>query len=177
MQLLISFAPSIIYKSLILMIQRIQSIYLTAVFLISVFLYFLPVSAHLANETTNGVYYKMDMFSIYKIEGSVQTVVQPVSFNAAFNGVMGLIALVCLFQFKKRPLQLKLCNVLMLLGICFFALLFYETDRMIPGDAGNYKTIYLPGIYLAVVQVVFVFLAKQAIKKDDALVRSVDRIR
>ena len=119
----------------------------------------------------------MDMFNVYKVDGAVETIVQPVMFNVAFNGIIGLISLVCLFQFKKRALQLKLCNVLMLFCVSFFALLFYETDRMIPGDAGGYKTIYLPGIYLAAVQIVFVFLAKQSIKKDDDLVRSVDRIR
>ena len=65
----------------------------------------------------------------------------------------------------------------MLLCLAFIGLLFYESDSFLPGEPSTYKTIYLPAVYMAVIQVVFVYLARQAIKKDDELVRSVDRIR
>lgn len=158
------------------MIQRIQSVYLLLVIALCTSVYFLPLSSKISITDTTLVY-KMDAFNIYQIKAGEASIFSAVLFNSIINGVIGFLSLFAIFKFKNRGLQLKICKILLLISTAFFALLFYETDRMIPGTSNDFKTIYLPGIYAAVIIPILVFMALKAIKKDDDLVRSVDRIR
>lgn len=158
------------------MIQRIQSVYLLIVVLLSASVFFLPISSKIGITDTS-VIFKMDTFNIYQLKGADTVVINNVIFNTFINAAIGLLALFALFKFKSRGLQVKICKTLLLICAAFIALLFYETDRMIPGSSTDFKTIYLPAIYAAVVMPILVFMALKAIRKDDDLVRSVDRIR
>lgn len=170
------FLPNCLNEVLNHMIQRIQTVYLFLVFLLSVSIYFLPISSKIGIDG-NSVLYKADAFKIFQVNNGEVTVVADVIFNTLINGAIGLLALFAIFKFKSRGLQLKVCNVLMMFCLVFVALLFYETDRMIPGSNADFRTIYLPGIYAACLMPLLIFMAQRAIKKDDDLVRSVDRIR
>ncbi len=59
--------------------------------------------------------------------------------------------------------------------LVIIALVFYTSDTIANGL--DQKVIFKIGSYLPWVQFVFVFLAHRAIKKDDELVRSADRLR
>lgn len=163
------------FKNLI-MIQRIQTLYLLSVLILSIVNNFIPVSSKVG-ITDGSVAYRLDMLNIVKIENGQTTILESVFFNMAVNGSIGLLALLVIFLYKKRSLQLKVCKLIMLLSLCLIGLLFYETDRLVPGSSDSFKIIYLPAIYVSVVIPVFIFLAQKAIKRDDELVRSVDRIR
>lgn len=158
------------------MIQRIQSVYLLFVALLSASIFFLPVSSKIG-ITDSSIIYKMDAFNIYQLNGEDSTIVTSVTFNTFINSAIGLLSLFAVFRYKSRGMQVKLCKTLLLICAAFIGLLFYETDRMIPGTSADFKTIYLPAIYAAVIMPILVFMALKAIKKDDDLVRSVDRIR
>lgn len=92
-------------------------------------------------------------------------------------GLAGLNALFIIFQYKKRQLQIKLCalNYLLLSGAlcaCYFSI--KEANSLLT-DVG--KGQFLFGFYVPVIAIVLHFLAIRFIRKDEALVRSVDRIR
>jgi len=84
--------------------------------------------------------------------------------------VTGLLALLIIFFYKKRPLQLRLC----VLGIALEALLIFLYYReVITFSQGTYSLwAILHGL-----TVILFFLAARAINKDEKLIRNSDRLR
>jgi hypothetical protein len=86
-----------------------------------------------------------------------------------------LLAIVTMF--KNRKLQLILGRLSYLLILGYFVLLYWWTDQiagiLVPGSEAAYGA----GIYFPVAALAFVFLANRAIKKDEDLVKSLDRLR
>ncbi|MEM9931152.1 MAG: DUF4293 domain-containing protein [Bacteroidota bacterium] len=88
----------------------------------------------------------------------------------------GAIFLVAIFLFKNRPLQMKLASLgLFLAGVGFGGGLYeYFTDI----DAARSDAV-VPDFGLALIPliVIFGYLARRYINKDEKLVRSADRLR
>ena len=156
------------------MIQRIQSIFLLIVVILSAVLFFVPV-AELAG--INVLYVQ----SIIKVCDTAEagSCINPTYYIAALNGLVGLIALITIFLFTNRKRQMLLGNLNMLLIIAMIVLVFYTIDK----NTGSIKSgvelmaVYKIGAYLPVLMLIFTFLANRFIKKDEELVRSADRIR
>jgi len=125
------------------MIQRLQSLYLLLLFIFSAYLFFAlrPVQT----DTLFAAYY-----------GFVLTPV---------------LSLVCLLWFKKRPIQARLCVLLLMVQVVQIG--FYLPSLMQPG--GNGESILV--VVLSGIHFILLLLARRGILKDEALVRSVDRIR
>jgi hypothetical protein len=147
------------------MIQRIQSVYLFGVAILSVVLFFTPfgeVSGYTltATELSNG-----------------EEVLKNTLPLAIVIGTAIVLALLTAFMFKNRKLQIKLCALSMIMqaGILAIAMFLYLDGTAT--ELGDVKPTYALGIYLPVMGMVLSFLASKAIKKDDNLVKSVDRIR
>ncbi len=85
-----------------------------------------------------------------------------------------LIVIVAIFQFKNRQNQFVLNRVAIL--IQFFLLGFFVYRALsVPGEGlTSEKGI---GAFVPIVSIVLLALANRAIKKDEDLVKSVDRIR
>lgn len=85
-----------------------------------------------------------------------------------------LISLVTIFMFKNRKLQFVLDRLNILLN--FFLLgVFVYWSLSLPGEVDiSEKGI---GMFLPIISIVFLVLANKAIKKDEDLVKSVDRLR
>lgn len=82
-----------------------------------------------------------------------------------------LLTLITLFLYKKRVLQARMCMLIMVFQISLIAYYsFYLVNNII------FDTSY-PSLGVSIILVVFLFLARRSILKDEALVRSVDRIR
>jgi protein-S-isoprenylcysteine O-methyltransferase Ste14 len=77
------------------------------------------------------------------------------------------------FSFKNRPQQVKiiLFTILMLLGL--LGLFIFFTTFSFSGAQISFKT----GVVLPLVAIILDYLAIRGIKKDEALIRSIDRIR
>ncbi len=89
----------------------------------------------------------------------------------------GVIALVSIFLFKNRPLQLKLGYIIiilaMLLPLASF-LLFMNESAMLDTSA---NVIDQAGLYIPGLAILFGFLSNYFIRKDERLVKSMDRLR
>ena len=84
--------------------------------------------------------------------------------------ITALLALLIIFFYKKRPLQLRLC----VLGILLEALLIFLYYRQVTTFAiGTYS---LWAILHSLVVILFV-LAARAINKDEKLIKDSDRLR
>lgn len=92
--------------------------------------------------------------------------------------LLALFPIIILALFKKRPLQMRLCASAMLAYTAMLLLLVSGINtslQVIPGEhlAGTYGW----GLLLPLIGVILLFLASRAIRKDEALVRSADRLR
>ena len=88
--------------------------------------------------------------------------------------ISALISLVTIFLFKNRKLQFVLGRLNILLNLILLGLFVYWS-LMVPGESNiSEKGI---GMLIPFISIVFLVLANKAIKKDEDLVKSVDRLR
>ena len=149
------------------MIQRIQSLWLLLAFGTAILMYFFPV-IQLTPE--NGLYiFDYDSISIAGIDNLIQSGY----IVAGLLGIIAFLSFVGIFLFKKRMLQMRICTFISLLIIFLVGLITYFSL-----SSGNKvaATIGLSAI-LPIIIFIFVLMARRAVKKDEDLVKSVDRIR
>jgi uncharacterized membrane protein len=81
-----------------------------------------------------------------------------------------------IFLFKKRGLQVWFVNIAFLLHVVLIILIFlYYISKF--ETLYNTKSSYQFGIFIPIVSLVCIILASRTIRKDEALVRSSDRLR
>jgi len=158
------------------MIQRIQTLYLSLAFIAMALLFAFPLAQFFAE---NGAY----IFSVKGLKNMVPG--DPNAFNPMIFlpliivaiGI-GLLALYTISQFKNRSFQIKLTNVGVLSSVALIMGIFFLYIPMIEKKINivpDYSKAY--GIYMPLIALVFMVMANRAIKRDDKLVRSADRLR
>jgi hypothetical protein len=87
-----------------------------------------------------------------------------------------ILALISIFQYKNRTLQIKLCRVGLVLSIIVLCLTIFWS-RLFIGNA--LKDIYIIswGTFILFLNPIFFYTASRFILRDEELVRSVDRLR
>ncbi|AVR45562.1 DUF4293 domain-containing protein [Christiangramia fulva] len=136
------------------MLQRIQTVYLLLAVIVSAGLIFVfPVW-----ETSEGTeVYAIDQLLIFGM------------FLAS-----AALSLVSIFMFKNRKLQFVLGRLNIILNL-FLLGVFVYWSLSLPGEMDiSEKGI---GMFLPIVSIVLLVLANKAIKRDEDLVKSVDRLR
>lgn len=147
------------------MIQRIQTIYI----LISTVLIGLLLLLPFADIVAGG---KVLLFNIQGIsyEGDVEQDGLPI---ALFVGVIFLLHLVTIFLYKKRILQIRLLTfgILLMLGLfgMFYFFTYYSFSRA--------EISFNVAVVFPLIAIILDYLAIRNIGKDEALIRSIDRIR
>jgi nitric oxide reductase large subunit len=153
-------------------LQRIQSIYLFLSALAGTTLFVAPVSAFFNGEQT--LFYKQ----LKLVSGGNTPPVTEQDFLVPFlAAVSAALSLVIIFLFKKRPVQIRLVRMNMLLVMGVIALILFYVEKLVSHYFPEPRAVYLWGAYLPFLQVVFLLLAARAIKKDEELVKAADRIR
>lgn len=146
------------------MIQRIQTVYLALVELIFISLFFVPVFDRHFNNTNIVTHQTLSDL--------------PLLMAGTF--ILSAIAVATIFQFKKRPLQIKLCNLGMILSLIVFAAVT-AFPKLFSGEVTvtniHFQTSFGIGTWFIAAPAFLFFLASRAIKKDEELVRSADRLR
>ncbi len=143
------------------MIQRIQTIYLLLSSIASgglIFIFNLWISK-------GEKIFVLDLFSNKSI--SLQLI--PIMFF-----ISSILAIVNIFIFNNRKLQFVIGRILILINLFLLGLLIYQS-LMISGEISvSEKGI---GMFLPILAILLLVLANNAIKKDEDLVKSVDRLR
>ncbi|MDR1783508.1 MAG: DUF4293 domain-containing protein [Dysgonamonadaceae bacterium] len=102
----------------------------------------------------------------------------PVHLFSTVFGAASLFALITIFLYKNRKVQVKFTYTLIFLAIVFLLfgswILYKNFVESMCLDALDYAPFF---IVSALVMLIFASLALRAIKKDEKLVRSLDRIR
>ncbi|WP_299336133.1 DUF4293 domain-containing protein [uncultured Psychroserpens sp.] len=136
------------------MIQRIQTIYLLLAAAVSAGLIFV---VHLwVNNDDMLVYAKDEYLYLGLFLGSA------------------LLSLISIFSYKNRKFQFVLGRLNIILN--FILLGFFVYQLLIPPGESNISEKGV-GIFIPILSIVLLVMANKAIKKDEDLVKSVDRLR
>ncbi len=157
------------------MIQRIQTVYFLAIAVLSAITFFVPV-ANLYNAV-NVLLYKLNYQGLVLVDGETPLVLNNLATWSLklISGIIPLVALVTIFLYKKRVLQVRLSFINMLLMFGYYAILFIcliQGARSMEAD----WNLRIPAAF-PLVCVVLDWLAIRAIGKDEALIRSLNRLR
>lgn len=136
------------------MIQRIQTIYLvvSAIVIGALFMWF-PV--------------------VIGTDGSViMERSEPLIFGLIFISIA--LAIISILSFKKRQLQFVLNRLNIISNFVLLGVFVYRSLKVSGETLVSEKGI---GVLLPIISIVFLVLANKAIKKDEDLVKSVDRLR
>tara|TARA_B110000046_G_scaffold167334_1_gene184913 strand:+ start:9932 stop:10363 length:432 start_codon:yes stop_codon:yes gene_type:complete len=143
------------------MIQRIQTIYLFLASVVSGVLIFV----FNLWKTLKEQIFVLDLFS----KESFAFKVIPLMFITS-----SILSLVTMSLYKDRKLQFVIGRIIILINLFLLGLLIY-LSLTLPGETSvSEKGI---GMFLPILVVLLIVLANKAIKKDEDLVKSVDRLR
>ncbi len=147
------------------MLQRIQSVYILLSIVLLGLLFRLPI----AELTSRGEIFSFTVFGIFRGNEKNIDGILLVCFTLAIL----LLHLFVLFSYKKRIRQIRILVFTMVLLAGLFGLFFWYTRILIPDATVSFKiTTAFP-----VVAFILDYLAIRGIGKDEALIRSLNRIR
>ncbi|OWW25124.1 hypothetical protein B4Q04_11325 [Zobellia sp. OII3] len=136
------------------MIQRIQTVYLLIVVLVAGVL---PFWVNLwSDEEGNEIFASNEIF---------------ISLTFYISSLLALIAIV---MFKNRKNQFVMNRLNMILNLFLLGFFVYRSLNLSGEISVSEKGI---GMLIPIISIVFLVLANRAIKKDEDLVKSVDRLR
>ena len=146
------------------MIQRIQSLWLFLAAMMNGLLFIMPLYRYnFANLA----------YAPWQYE-SVRNYI-PLFITAAVTTVLPLVAI---FFFKDRPRQRGMVWLSIISIITFIALMLMRVSNLRNGSPAIAHFEYvLPGVLVVLVSMVFLVLALQGIRKDEKLIKSLDRLR
>jgi len=155
------------------MIQRIQSLYLLLTSLLPVL--FLSGN-YLKFFNNSGSEFYMNLSGIWESKASGDP--QMISSLIPLSGIMILIFILsstAIFLFKKRKIQLKLAGAIILLTIVHIGLMVYYIFWV----TGKFQAELVPvyRMFIPVLILIFGILAYLGIRRDENLVKSLDRLR
>jgi hypothetical protein len=143
------------------MIQRKQSIFLALVVILFAVLFFLPVYEINSGDPIAG-----------EVSGhliAVPLLLIPLAFIA-------LLALLAIFMYKNRPLQIKICRAGLIISLLMTVNAIIFPQFFIHGLPRETISV-AAGAYLLPVHIILFALAAYFIKKDEDLVKAADRLR
>ena len=155
------------------MLQRIQSLYLFIAICLNAAIF----SLDLAQIKVGELYNNFNIFGLTDADTGVQVYS---SISLVLLCLLSMfVSLVIIFMFKKRQLQVKLSQLNLFIQLGFVAAIFFMVEASVASytNASELVVEYTAGAFLAIVPIVFIYLAIRTIKKDEALVRAADRIR
>ena len=149
------------------MIQRIQTIYLLLSIVLMVALNWLPL-------TTFG---ELNFFTYGILATAGECALAITTYPIAVTIIAStILALIAIFMYKNRMKQVKVVSISIFLDIMFYpifaAYIWYAKDLL--SDI-NYSLSF--ALLIPIISIILKFLAAKAIKADEKLVRSADRIR
>ncbi len=157
------------------MIQRIQSVFLALIFVVGMLLFIAPILSFTSYENS------FVMNAYHTINSVDNTVVSKNIGIGAMQGLVALLALVSVFLYKKRQLQIKLCKLnILMVAIQIAAIVLYidVAKETISPNAPNDVLIGIKyGAIFPILSLIFLYLSIRFIKKDEDLIRSADRLR
>ncbi len=142
------------------MIQRIQSLFLLGTAISGALFAFLPWAVFHLGDGKEDVILKGTSELVSSLPGLT----------------IALFALINIFLFRNRKRQMRVCNVLFVIAIGALSsavLKITATSAELKANDFDYQF----GMVWPVISIIFTYMARHSINKDEQLVRSADRLR
>jgi hypothetical protein len=146
-------------NKIVFMIQRIQSLWLLLAAASFFFLFKLPLAGA---QTQAGAI--TELFAASNL----------LMFIVAI--LLGIIALVAIFLFKNRSSQKSLIWLGILLDIVFLVMLYFQMENLKSNPTLVNQTFKMGAIF-PILYIILMVMAYNGIRKDEKLIKSVDRLR
>ena len=157
---------------LIIMIQRIQTVYLLAIVALVTAMLFMP----LVILQIDNLFFSLDGSGLNKLTKPSEIVNVEQAFMVLLVIII-IIALSTVFLYKKRILQIRLCifNALLLIG--FYGLFAFFLWK-ISATSGNFRfsSVRL-ALSFPIISLILDYMAIRNIGADETLIRSLNRLR
>jgi hypothetical protein len=157
------------------MIQRIQTIYLAISAFAAAALLFVPVITFNVISGTSTQYMEINTLGRYIIENGIHTQVEAYPYASSLAFIVLLVSVVNIFSFKHRVRQMQLCWVGSLLALALAVMMITKAEPESYGQILNWDVKIGSFLYSAII--IVQMLALRAIRKDELMVRSADRLR
>jgi hypothetical protein len=154
------------------MIQRIQSVFLLIAAILLVFLVLFPF-AEMVRSTDQNIF-ELGFKGLVNASGG-----DGVTFSSISLSILMIICLLItigtIFLYKKRMLQIRFSvfNIILLLGLQGLMYYYFRVAQTTLSGSGTFSLFFV----FPLVAAILVFLALRAISRDEALIRSLDRLR
>ena len=155
------------------MIQRIQSLYILAALAMMVVMLFSPFAEIAA---TDGSIYNFGSIGLTRLEGDGWLRISGAIPLMVLIVVIAVLLLIAIFLFRKRRLQMRLCAYSIILEFGLIGLVYYYFYLAFRDIAVSNYAFRFP-VIIPVLSIILLYLAFRGIRKDDILVRSIDKIR
>ncbi len=152
------------------MIQRIQTLFLILALMFLSLMFAFPYATFIDPEAVS---YVFDFSGIYGQQDANMVInILPLQILIIMVPVLSLVSI---FLFKNRMLQMRLCVFNMLLIVGMLILMAYYIFY-IKGELSA-QVYYKVTLLFPFISVIFTWLAFRSIRRDELLIRSIDRIR
>jgi glucan phosphoethanolaminetransferase (alkaline phosphatase superfamily) len=151
------------------MIQRIQTLFLLAVLVLSALM---CMGDLIMLDNGTGTLFSMSFMGLREAGGEVIQRLWPLAFILA---IVPFLTLVAIFLYKKRPLQMRITMMVLLLSLgtlilgAFYVIMF---DRKF-----DVTIIWKIKVIFPLISAILAWLAYRSVLKDDLMVKSYDRLR
>lgn len=156
------------------MLQRIQTVYLllTVVFI--------------ALSMTLSLTFYSNLIQNAQFNYSILSFLHPTTdfeknFNSlplfAFSSLSVILALITIFLFKKRNFQYRICVINTIVILFYIGMLGYYFYTVFDMGSNDVKLNLKVPLVFPAIALIFNFLAMRGIKKDENLIKSLDRLR
>ena len=152
------------------MIQRIQSVFLFLAVLTMISAVFFNI--WISVDTSDCILFA-NSFQIGERCGDTNTPLKSTVYLLIIQLVFAAISLYSIFCYKDRKRQMVLGAINSLVGSSFLVVIFFLTKSLDDSNTGTYGM----GFFLPLAAIFLNILANRFIKKDEKLVKSLDRIR
>jgi len=160
------------------MIQRVQTIFLFLVIIAMGVTIGMPLWEQFQTNSGSGDSWNLTAFALSNLDASGE-VIQTSSkwYIGSIAAFAGLLALISIFQYKDRGRQMLLNMINSLVMVGLVVAVFLTTNGINSAINAPQAGSYGLGFWAILVAMVCNMLANRFIRKDEALVKSVDRIR
>ena len=160
------------------MIQRIQTLYLLLVAVAGALMFFIHlVSLIPEQQSVETAVYHMSMLRTEKLVNGTSGMVMRSWPGVLMNVVVISFSVLVMLQYRNRKKQIRSSHLLLLLVLTNIVLMIYDVEQLRNSAGTGFMLTYNVFSLLPVLQLLFSRLATAAIKKDEELVRSADRLR
>jgi hypothetical protein len=161
------------------MIQRIQTLYLFLASVALACMYFFPIYTFVEKQPDATVKeVKLTIQGRFEKEETTQefVIAKPNYAKSVMTLAIGLGLMFCIFQYSNRVKQLRIARVMIILIFALITTMLYSAYKTVNAE-GVSNVVTGMAVVFPSISVVLTALAARAIKKDENLVRSADRLR